>query len=63
MRTLLAAPEPEPWPLVASTFTTSVGGMASTVTVTTWFLPAPCATPPPFRTSAYVGEPVREIEQ
>ncbi|MGE5829655.1 MAG: hypothetical protein ACM30G_15045 [Micromonosporaceae bacterium] len=61
MRTLIGAAEPSPEPSRISF--TATAGMATTTAVLWWATP-PTQTMPrePYRTTAYVGEPVKEIE-
>jgi len=75
MRTLLGAADPEPWPrttlpttptyLPAPTTSTTTQVDVNVVITFTASATAPAtpATPPPYRTTAYVGEPIREIER
>ena len=61
MRTLIAAAEPLPEPSRIS-FTATTG--TATTTAVLWWT-APTQTQPgrePYRTTAYIGEPVKEIE-
>lgn len=65
IRTLIGAAEPEPIPILPSTWTTTVltsDGVNSTVTLNMWAVPTAPTVAQPYRTTAYVGEHVPEIE-
>ena len=60
MRTLVAAAEPEPQPRISFTSTT---GTATSTAIVWWQVPTQTVPREPYRTTAYVGEPVKEIEE